>query len=317
MLSGPALAAALADPEWCEAPVTDAISPLTVAAIDSGVLLDVPAALPRLVVGVGSASAPGAGDFDVVVADEAGFGVLAAACTTNPHAVIACAQLLRVSATLAVADALIAESLAYSTLLGSAEFARWHAAQPERTHRASADPVLVDHAAEHVTITLHRPDVHNAYDAATRDALVGALRPLAALPDPPAITLRGAGPTFSSGGDLGEFGTNADAARAHVIRTTRAPGLLLHRLRDHVSAFVHGRCVGAGVELPAFCGRVEADPATTFRLPEIAMGLVPGAGGTVSLPRRIGRQRAAWLAISGVELDAETARSWGLIDSVR
>jgi enoyl-CoA hydratase/carnithine racemase len=46
------------------------------------------------------------------------------------------------------------------------------------------------------------------------------------------------------------------------------------------------------------------------------MGLIPGAGGTASLPRRIGRQRAAWLAISGATLDAERARVWGLLDAV-
>ena len=47
------------------------------------------------------------------------------------------------------------------------------------------------------------------------------------------------------------------------------------------------------------------------------MGLVPGAGGTVSLPRRIGRHRTAWLAISGRSIDAATAAAWGLVDAVR
>jgi enoyl-CoA hydratase/carnithine racemase len=54
-----------------------------------------------------------------------------------------------------------------------------------------------------------------------------------------------------------------------------------------------------------------------FQLPEVGMGLVPGAGGTVSIPRRIGRQRAAYLAISGISLDARTAKQWGLVDEVR
>lgn len=280
-----------------------------------------PAALPRLLVGVGNTTSPGAGAFDVAVTTEADVDVLAGACADSPQAVIALAQLLRTSPTVPVADALVAESLAYSTLLGGSEFARWRAAQPPRTHRAGPEPVRVEYDDDGggggVTITLDRPEVHNAYDAATRDALVDVLRPLAALPDPPAIALRGAGPTFSSGGDLSEFGTSVDTARAHLLRTSRAPGLLLHALAPHTTAHVQGRCVGAGVELPAFCGRVDADPATTFRLPEIAMGLVPGAGGTVSLARRIGRQRTAWLAISGTELDAEVACAWGLVDALR
>ena len=54
-----------------------------------------------------------------------------------------------------------------------------------------------------------------------------------------------------------------------------------------------------------------------FQLPEVSMGLVPGAGGTVSIPRRIGRQRTAQLALSGRRLDAETAWRWGLVDELR
>jgi enoyl-CoA hydratase/carnithine racemase len=80
---------------------------------------------------------------------------------------------------------------------------------------------------------------------------------------------------------------------------------------------VHGACVGAGVELPAFAARVVARADARFWLPELGLGLVPGAGGTVSLPRRIGRQRTAWLALSGRPIDARTALAWGLIDEVR
>jgi enoyl-CoA hydratase/carnithine racemase len=61
---------------------------------------------------------------------------------------------------------------------------------------------------------------------------------------------------------------------------------------------------------------VVARPDTFVRLPEVAMGLVPGAGGTVSLPRRIGRQRTALLALTGRRIDATTAREWGLVDRV-
>ena len=51
-------------------------------------------------------------------------------------------------------------------------------------------------------------------------------------------------------------------------------------------------------------------------LPEVALGLVPGAGGTVSIPRRIGKQRTAWLALSATVLDVETALRWGLVDEI-
>jgi enoyl-CoA hydratase/carnithine racemase len=74
--------------------------------------------------------------------------------------------------------------------------------------------------------------------------------------------------------------------------------------------------VGAGVELPAFAGTVVAAENATFRLPEVAMGLIPGAGGTVSLPRRIGRWRTLYLALSGLSLNAASALAWGLADRV-
>jgi enoyl-CoA hydratase/carnithine racemase len=70
------------------------------------------------------------------------------------------------------------------------------------------------------------------------------------------------------------------------------------------------------MELPAFASRVVARSDATFHLPEVGMGLVPGAGGTASIPTRIGRQRTAWLAITGATIDARTAMAWGLVDDL-
>jgi enoyl-CoA hydratase/carnithine racemase len=68
--------------------------------------------------------------------------------------------------------------------------------------------------------------------------------------------------------------------------------------------------------VPAFAGTVIADPGSWFRLPELGMGLIPGAGGTVSLPRRIGRWRTAWMGLTGARVTAAQALEWGLVDSV-
>jgi enoyl-CoA hydratase/carnithine racemase len=130
------------------------------------------------------------------------------------------------------------------------------------------------------------------------------------------VLVDGAGPAFSSGGDLDEFGTLADPASAHPLRLARSVAYALHRLRDRTTVHVHGPCIGAGVELPAFASRVVARRDATFRLPEVGMGLVPGAGGTVSIPRRIGRHRTAGWAITGASIDAPTALAWGLVDEV-
>ena len=105
-------------------------------------------------------------------------------------------------------------------------------------------------------------------------------------------------------------------AAAHLVRVAASVAALLDRVADRVTATVHGACIGAGIELPAYAGRLVARPDATFALPEVAMGLVPGAGGTVSIPRRIGRHRTAWLAITGRRIDAATALAWGLVDEV-
>jgi enoyl-CoA hydratase/carnithine racemase len=90
----------------------------------------------------------------------------------------------------------------------------------------------------------------------------------------------------------------------------------LAAVADRVTAELHGACVGAGIELPALAGRVVATDDVRFRLPEVAMGLIPGAGGTASIPRRIGRHRTAWLALGGGWLDGPTALEWGLVDEL-
>jgi enoyl-CoA hydratase/carnithine racemase len=158
--------------------------------------------------------------------------------------------------------------------------------------------------------------VHNAFSAAMRDALVESFAVARTDYSVGTVELSGNGPSFCSGGDLAEFGTTHDPGRAHLIRTVRSVGASMHELRDRLTVRVHGSCIGAGVELPAFARRVVAAEDTTFRLPEIGMGLIPGAGGTVSLPGRIGRERTLLLGLSGVALSAKEALDWGLVDAI-
>ncbi|MGW1028913.1 enoyl-CoA hydratase/isomerase family protein [Streptomyces sp. NPDC002577] len=242
---------------------------------------------------------------------------LSDAVAANPQAALVLAGLLRSTETIAVREALDAESLAYSTLLGGAEFQRWLAARGPRPQPPRvADPVLVARHGNVLEVTLNHPARRNAYDRRMRDALVEALH-LAVLDDTVfRVVLTGAGPAFCSGGDLDEFGTAPDPVTAHLVRTRAGAGRLIHDLRDRIQVRVHGTCVGSGIELPAFAGTVLAAPGTTFRLPEVAMGLIPGAGGTVSIPRRIGRWRTLYLGITGVSLAAPTALGWGLVDTL-
>lgn len=232
----------------------------------------------------------------------------------NPLAASLLCQLLRGSGELDVGAGLLAESLAYATLQSGPEHRRWRAARPVASAPGPGPAVVVGRDDEVLTVRLDRPEVHNALNTDMRDALVEAFDLVAEDPSITTVHLSGSGPSFCSGGDLREFATTPDPATGHAVRSLRLPARSLARVADRVQAVVHGAVVGAGVELAAFAWAVEARPDATFRLPEVAMGLVPGAGGTVSLPRRIGRHRAAWLALSGSAIDGATAHRWGLVD---
>ena len=211
-------------------------------------------------------------------------------------------------------EALAAESAVYSALQEAPEFTAWRASRPRKDVGDVGTVVRVVEDGKDLHITLDRPERRNAYDVHMRDQLIAALQ----LADDSTrrIVLRGNGPAFCSGGDLDEFGTRPDPGTAHLVRLMRSAGRHVHRLRARVEVELHGWCVGAGIELPAFATTVRAAPDTKISLPELQFGLVPGAGGTVSVPRRIGRQRTNWLAMSGATLDAETALEWGLVDDV-
>ncbi len=256
--------------------------------------------------------------FDVRASSEAELAPVVEATQHCPQATAMLVQLLRHSQELEIHDGLVAESLAYSTLQAGPEFAGWLAARDAVTPAPPAvgPAVLAERGDGVLRLILNRPARHNAFSAEMRDGLCEALAVALADPSIAEVVLSGAGPSFSSGGELAEFGTLTDPATAHAVRSARNASRLLAECAERVTAHVHGACVGAGVELPAFARRVVARPDAWFQLPEVAMGLVPGAGGTVSIPRRIGRQRTAWLALSGVRIDAETALSWGLIDEI-
>jgi hypothetical protein len=234
----------------------------------------------------------------------------------SPAAAVALAQLLRLGPHLELHGALVAESLTYGLLQSGPTFRQWLAARRARAHVPSPHPVLVERHDDTLRVTLNRPEVRNAFDVAMRDGLIEALRLATADSSITAVELRGAGANFCSGGDLSEFGTTPDPVTGHLVRTSRSAGVALAAVGDRVTAYLHGACVGAGIELPALAAHVTATPDTTFRLPEVAFGLVPGAGGTASIPRRIGWPRTAWLGLTAAVIDAPTALRWGLVDTI-
>ena len=242
-------------------------------------------------------------------------------CQRWPHASGVCDDVLRAvdpdGPTLA---GVVTESLAYSTLQAGPEFAHWLDERGPTRMPDIADPVLARRDGDTLHITFNRPRRHNAFSTDARAALLEALTVAQLDPSVTAIVLSGNGPSFCSGGDLAEFGTFADPASAHLARTRHSPALALDaltaRLGRSCSARVHGRVMGSGLEMAAFCGWIEAHEDSVFGLPELGMGLIPGAGGTVSVTRRIGRWRTAYLVLSGRTIDADTALDWGLVDAI-
>ena len=238
-----------------------------------------------------------------------------------PIAAATCDDVLRcVDPAGAASPAVVTESLAYSTLQAGPEFARWLAHRGPATVPDIADPVQVRRDGDTVHIAFNRPQRHNAFSTDARAALLEALAVAQLDSSVDEVVLTGNGPSFCSGGDLDEFGTFSDPASAHLARTRYSPALALDaitaRLGAACRAEVHGQVLGSGLEMAAFCGRVEAAPGTVFGLPELSLGLLPGAGGTISVTRRIGRWRTAYLVLSGQTLDADTALAWGLVDAV-
>ena len=110
------------------------------------------------------------------------------------------------------------------------------------------------------------------------------------------------------------------AGRRGLRRRAGAPSRLLDELTGWLGracrAEVHGRVLGSGLEMAAYCGWRRARPDAVLGLPEPSLGLIPGAGGTVSVTRRIGRWRTAYLVLSGRTIDPATALRWGVIDEV-
>lgn len=235
----------------------------------------------------------------------------------QPVAAAVAAQVFRLTLAASLDSALALESLAYSTLLASSAFKAWREAVPPRERPPEPGPfVRLDEAGGVLRIQLDRPAARNAFNARLRDELCEALAFAAAHPDAPLVELSGAGPAFSAGGDLDEFGRAGDPGLAHLVRTLRSPARLAHALGERLTARLHGACVGAGIEVPAAAHRVLAAPGAVFSLPEVSMGLIPGAGGTATIARRIGRRRACYMALSGAVLDAGTALAWGLVDEI-
>ncbi|WP_029011484.1 3-hydroxyacyl-CoA dehydrogenase NAD-binding domain-containing protein [Niveispirillum irakense] len=158
-------------------------------------------------------------------------------------------------------------------------------------------------------ITIHSPPV-NALSAAVRQGIAAAFNQAVADPAVMALVLICEGRTFFAGADITEFG------KPPVEPTLRQLQVIVENAPKPVIAAIHGTALGGGLELALVAHYRVAVPSAKCGLPEVNIGLLPGAGGTQRLPRIVGVEKALELVTSGRHVSAKEAHAMGLLDAL-
>ncbi|MGN7972968.1 2,3-dehydroadipyl-CoA hydratase PaaF [Serratia sp. 22264] len=165
-----------------------------------------------------------------------------------------------------------------------------------------------------VTLTLHRPEARNALSTPCLEQLVYRLEQADADAGVGAVVIAGAARFFAAGADLREL-QQQDLPAALADRRP----LLWQRLAQFskpLLAAVNGYALGAGCELALACDLIICGESARFGLPEIALGLIPGAGGTQRLIRCVGKSLAGQMVLTGETINATRALQAGLVSEV-
>ncbi len=174
--------------------------------------------------------------------------------------------------------------------------------------------VLIERDGAVVTVTLNRPKSLNALNAATLREVLAALGELRADGSACALILTGAGEkSFVAGADIAEMQALGSAEALAFSTLGHAAASALEALPFVTLAAVNGFALGGGCELAMACDLIYASERARFGQPEVALGVIPGFGGTSRLTRRVGLQRARELIFTGETLTAERAAALGLV----
>ena len=164
-------------------------------------------------------------------------------------------------------------------------------------------------AGEIAVVTINSPPV-NALSADVRNGLRDGVAKAAADPEVKAIVVICAGRTFIAGADIAEFGKPPRGATLPELQGVLEGG------PKPIIAAIHGTALGGGFEMALMCHYRVAVPSAKFGLPEIKLGLIPGAGGTQRLPRLTGVEKALDIILSGAPFSAQEALQWGVVDAL-
>jgi enoyl-CoA hydratase len=164
------------------------------------------------------------------------------------------------------------------------------------------------------TVTLNRPYQRNAINPDVCEGLRAAFDQVEADPDVRVAVLTGAGTLFCAGMDLKAF---AGGAGDTILFGQYGFGGFVKRPRTKpVIAAVEGAALAGGFEIKLACDLVVAGASTKFALPEVRIGLIPGAGGAVRLPVSVPRVRANEILLTGKPFGTTEAANWGIINTV-
>jgi len=163
-------------------------------------------------------------------------------------------------------------------------------------------------------LTLNRPEVRNAVNGKMIEELGRAVASVDADPDVRVLIVTGAGQAFQSGADIKELSAFYPMRAFDWINGLASVTLALEAMRQPVIAAINGPAYGGGLELALACDMRVAAASARMALPEVRLGIIPGAGGCERLPLLVGKGRAAEMILTGRPVDAEEALRIGLIN---
>ena len=182
---------------------------------------------------------------------------------------------------------------------------------------AEYDTIRVERDEGRATVVVDRPDKLNALNAETIGELGRAFRALAEDDDVGGIVVTGEGEkAFVAGADIAELARMGPLDGIGVSKQGQDAFRLLERMGKPVVAAVNGYALGGGMELALACHLRVASEKARFGLPEVKLGIIPGYGGTVRLPRIVGRGRALEMILTGEMIGADRAFQMGLVNKV-
>ena len=179
------------------------------------------------------------------------------------------------------------------------------------------ETLIYEKANKIAYVTINRPKAMNAYNIQMRDELYEILSAIKDDSDVYVVIFKGAGKkAFCAGADLSEFLTAPSPIAARKVRFERDVWGLFLSIPQPIIAALHGYVLGSGIEIALCCDIRIASQNARFGLPEVALGMIPAAGGTQTLPRTVGKSKALEMLLTDQWIDGEEAFRVGLVNHV-